>query len=104
MGSAEGTGLAVRQLGQRSNIFDLFLNSASSLEVEIFGGAAVRYPYQQVFRERYEPRYGGLIVTWGDPVPALAGDTMDNINPESLSQAALAVNLTLINAAHEPQY
>jgi ABC-type dipeptide/oligopeptide/nickel transport system permease subunit len=104
MGSAEGTGLSVRQLGQRSNIFDLFISSASSLEVEIFGGAAVRYPYQQVFHDRYEPRYGGLIVTWGDPPPALAGDTMDNIDPENLNQAALAINLTLINAAHEPQY
>ena len=104
MGGVDGEGLAIRQLGARDTMLNLFINSASNMDVEIYGGAAVRHPYQQVFQGRFEPRYGALIVTWGDPEPALAADTFEGIDPLHLSQAAQAVNLTLITAAHEPQF
>jgi hypothetical protein len=104
LGSATGEGLAVRQLGDRGDLFDLFISSASDMGTEIRGGAAVRHPYHTIFRGEDEPLHGGLIVTWGDPPPALAEDTVDTVAPSNLSLSAQAVNLTLIVAAHEPLY
>jgi peptide/nickel transport system permease protein len=104
MGGVGGGGLAVRPLGSNSNILELLMSSAGDMDVAIHGGASVRYSYQRVFRGESEPRYGGLILTWGDPPPGLAEDTADRINPEQLLQAAQAANLTLIAAAHEPRY
>jgi hypothetical protein len=104
MGGAEGRGFAIRQVGQHGNLFDLFVASADDMDIEILGGAAASYPYQQIFRGDREPQYGGMIVTWEGLPPAPAADALARINPDHLRQAAQAVNLTLIAAAHEPRY
>ncbi len=104
VGGQAGEGLVIRQLGEQRNIFDLFVASASDMDVEIYDGAPARYTYQHAFRGEREPLYGGMIVTWGALPPALAEDTPDRINPDHLNQTAQAVNLTLITAAHEPRY
>ena len=108
LGGATGDGLVVRQMGRRDNLFNLLVSSAERLNVDVVQGLALRQHYQRVFSgehgDQFGGRYGTLIATWGDPRPALADDTLDNINPHHLSQAAQVVNLTLITAAHEPRY
>ena len=49
-------------------------------------------------------QYGTLVVTWGDPEPALEEDTLQSMDQEHLGQAAEVVNLALISAAREPVY
>ncbi|MCP4538438.1 MAG: M28 family peptidase [Chloroflexi bacterium] len=98
-GNAEG-GLVVRQRSGRDNLLELLDSSAAGLDVKVVEGLALRRHYQQLF----DGRNGTLIATWGDPEPSLDKDTLDNINPENLSQAAQVINLTLITAAHEPRY
>jgi len=100
LGSAEGNGLVVRPVGGRDNLLNLLVASAGRLDVPVVQGGRLRHPYQTLL----PGRYGTLVITWGDPDPALAADTLENINPAHLSQAAQVVNLTLITAAHEPRY
>jgi len=108
LGGTGGSGLVVRNLGARDNLFDLLVTSAHELDVNVSEGVALRRHYQQLFTEEYDDDYGGLygslVVTWGDPEPNLDGDTLGRIDSEHLRQAAEAVNLTLITAAHEPRY
>jgi ABC-type dipeptide/oligopeptide/nickel transport system permease subunit len=108
LGGAAGDGLVVHQAGGGNNLFDLLTASAARLDVEVTQGTAMHRYYQQTFTgmsgDRYGGRNGSLIVTWGDPQPTLADDTLDHINPRHLSQAAQVINLTLITAAHEPRY
>ena len=108
MGGAAGEGMVVRQSGGRDNLFNLLVRSADKLDVSVTPGLARRHHYQWVFSGQYGDRFPGrngtLIVTWGDPEPGLAKDTVDRIDPAHLSQAAQVVNLTLITAAHEPRY
>jgi len=108
LGGTAGDELVVRQMGRRDNLFNLLLSSAARLDVDVAQGLALRHHYQRVFSGEYGDQFGGrygtLIATWGDPKPALAADTLDNIDPQHLSQAAQVINLTLITAAHEPTY
>jgi len=108
LGSAAGEELVVRQMGRRDNLFNLLVSSAARLDADVAQGLVLRHHYQRVFSGEYGDQFGGrygtLIATWGDPKPALADDTLDNINPQHLSRAAQVVNLTLITAAHEPRY
>ena len=109
LGSADGEGLVVRSLGLRNHtLFDLLVDSAERLEVNVEQGLAMRHHYQQTFTgqfgDQYGARYGTLIVTWGDPEPTLAADTVDTLDIEHLSKAAQVINLTLITAAHEPRF
>ncbi len=109
LASADGDGLVVRSLGRRNQtLFDLLVNSANRLEVNVTQGLAMRRHYQQTFTgeygDQFGARYGTVIATWGDPEPGLADDTLDSINPEHLSKAAQVINLTLITAAHEPRF
>jgi Zn-dependent M28 family amino/carboxypeptidase len=100
LGGREGRGLVVLPVAGRSNLFDLLAASANRLGVTVAQGGWPRHPYQGLL----EGRYGTLLVTWGDPAPALAADRLENIDPAHLSRAAQVVNLTLITAAHEPRY
>ena len=100
LGSGTGDGLVVRQVSGQDNLFDLLVSSAERLDVDVTQGGATRHRYQRLF----SGENGTLVVTWGDPPPAWADDTLDSINPRHLSQAAQVVNLTLITAAHEPRY
>jgi hypothetical protein len=108
LGGPDGDGLVVRNLGARDNLFDLLVASANKLDVNVSEGVALRHHYQQLFTGEYGDDYGGLygslVVTWGDPEPKLEIDTLDRIDSEHLRQAAEAVNLALITAAHEPRY
>ncbi len=108
LAGAEGDGLIVRRMGRRDSLFDLLVASAGRLDVDVAEGLAMRHHYQQVFSGEYGDqlggRYGTLIVTWGDPKPRLAGDTLESLDLEHLSQATQVINLTLITAAHEPSY
>ena len=108
LGNAAGNGLVVRKMGRSDNLFNLFVSSAERLDVNVEQGLAMRRHYQQLFTGEYGDqlggRFGSLIATWGDPRPALAQDTLENINAQHLSKAAQVVNLTLITAAHEPTY
>lgn len=100
LGGSTGEGLVVRPVSGRPNLFNLLVASAGRLGVPVARGGLLRHPYQEVL----SGRYGTLVITWGDPEPALADDTLENINPRHLSQAAQVVNLMLITAAHEPRY
>lgn len=108
LGGAEGKGLVVRNLGERDDLFDLLSASTNKLQVNVSEGLALRRHYQQLFTGEYGDDhgalYGSLVVTWGDPEPKFEVDTVDRIDPEHLHQAAEAINLTLITAAHEPRY
>jgi hypothetical protein len=104
LGGAAGDGLVVGQVGNQEELFELLNASARKLDVEATRGLALRRHYQQVFSGKYTPRNGALVVTWGDPEPALENDTLEAIDPQHLSQAAEVINLTLIEAAHEPRY
>ncbi len=109
LGGVDGDGLIVRPLGMRNHtLFDLLINSAERLEVNVEQGLAMRRHYQQTFTgqfgDQYGARYGTVIVTWGDPAPTLAADTLETLDIEHLSQAAQVINLTLITAAHEPRF
>jgi len=100
LGGTTGDGLVVRQVSGQDKLFNLLVNSASRLDVPVAQGGVLRHTYQELL----SGRYGTLVVTWGDPPPALADDTLDRIDPHRLGQAAQVVNLTLITAAHEPRY
>lgn len=100
VGGPEGEGLVVRPVSGRSNFLNLLTASANRLGVTVAQGGWPRHPYQGLMTGRY----GTLLVTWGDPDPALATDTVESIDLDHLSQAAQVVNLTLITAAHEPRY
>jgi hypothetical protein len=108
LGGVDDGGLVARQLGGRYTLYDLLTASADKLGVKVSEGLAARRHYQQfITGERGDPYvalYGSLVITWGDPEPALGADTLERINPEHLSQAAEVVNLTLITAVHEPRY
>jgi ABC-type dipeptide/oligopeptide/nickel transport system permease subunit len=108
LGGSEGDGLVVRQLGRQQTLPDLLESSAERLNVSVSQGLAMRRHYQQVFSgeygDQFGARYGTLVVTWGDPEPKLAADSLDTIDRHHLSQAAQAINLTLITAAHEPRF
>jgi len=108
LGSTTGDGLVVRSIGRQDRLYDLLVASAQRLEVNVTPGAAIRHHYQQLFTGQYGDKFGGingtLVVTWGDPQPAFEADTVESIVPEHLRQAAQAINLTLITAAHEPRY
>jgi hypothetical protein len=108
LGGTAGDELVVRQMGQRDTLLNLLVSSAEKLDVSVSQGLAMRHHYQQVFSGQYGDqlggRYGTLIATWGDPVPMLANDTLENIDYQHLSQAAQAINLTLITTAHEPRF
>lgn len=100
LGGHQGRGLVVLPVSGQSNLFNLLAASANRLDVPVAQGGRVRWPYQGLLKGRY----GTLLVTWGDPVPALAADGLENIDLDHLSQAAQVINLTLITAAHEPRY
>ena len=106
--ATSGDGLVVHQAGRGDDLFNLLVSSAERLDVSIHQGNEMRRHYQQVFSGEQGDQLGGrngtLVVTWGDPQPALAGDTLDSISIENLSKATQAVNLALITAAHEPRY
>jgi ABC-type dipeptide/oligopeptide/nickel transport system permease subunit len=112
LGGAAGDGLVVRPLGRRNienhTLFNLLVSSADRMEVAVTQGLAMRHHYQQTFTgqfgDSFGTRYGTLIVTWGDPEPTLADDSVENIDLEHLSRAAQVINLTLITAAHEPRF
>lgn len=108
LGGIEGDGLVVRKLGAHDNLFDLLVASANRLDVNVSEGLALRRHYQQLFTGEYGDDYralhGSLVVTWGDPEPKLEVDTLDRIDAGHIRQAAEAINLTLITAAHEPRY
>jgi ABC-type dipeptide/oligopeptide/nickel transport system permease subunit len=108
MGGVAGEGLVVRHTGGQDDLLNLLFASAARLDVPVEPGLALRHHYQLVFSgeqgDRVTGRHGTVIATWNDPDPALSEDTVENIDPEHLSQAAQVVNLTLITAAHEPQY
>ena len=108
LGGSSGDGIVVRQAGGRDNLFNLLVASSDRLDVEVTTGLARRHHYQWVFSGQYGDQFAGrngtLVVTWGDPQPALAEDILENISPQHLSQAAQVINLTLITAAHEPRY
>jgi ABC-type dipeptide/oligopeptide/nickel transport system permease subunit len=100
LGGGGDDGLVVHQVSGRETLFNLLAVSAARLDVGLTRALALRHAYQNLL----EARDGTLVITWGDPPPALAEDTLENIDPESLSQAAQVINLTLITAAHEPTY
>jgi ABC-type dipeptide/oligopeptide/nickel transport system permease subunit len=108
LGGADDGGLVVRQLGGRDALYDVLSASADQLGVKASEGLAMRRHYQQfITGERGDPYvalYGSLVITWGDPEPALGADTLDRIDSEHLGQAAEVVNLTLITVVHEPRY
>ncbi len=108
LGGSAGDDLVVRRMNGRDNLFDLLASGAASLGVDVVEGLALRQHYQRIFSgergSQLGTRYGTLIVTWGDPEPALAEDTPDTIDPLHLSQATQVINLALIKAAHEPRY
>ncbi|HDQ71883.1 MAG TPA: M28 family peptidase, partial [Chloroflexi bacterium] len=108
LGSDDGNQLIVRKMGRQDRLFNLLVSSAERLDVQVSQGLALRHHYQRLFSGEIDrqlaSRYGTLIVTWGDPEPALAQDTLDRITPAHLSRAAQVINLTLITAAHEPTY
>ena len=89
-------------------MYDLLVSSASELGVRVNEGLTRRHPYQQFITgdrgDSHVALNGSLVVTWGDPRRGLDADTVDEIDPEHLRQAAEVVNLTLIRAAHEPRY
>ena len=98
------SGLRQQLVPALEELFELLNASARKLDTKIARGLALRRHYQQVFSGKYTPRNGALVVTWGDPEPALENDTLEAIDPQYLSQAAEVINLTLIKAAHEPRY
>jgi len=100
LGGATGDGLIVRQGEGRDTLYHLLLDSAAHLKVPVGAGGALRHPYQGVL----SGRYGTLVVTWGDPQPALDQDTVARIDARRLGMATQVVNLTLITAAHEPAW
>ena len=100
MGSGIGDGLVVQKLSGRDNLFNLLVDSAGRLDVNVTQSNVPGHSYQRII----DGRYGTLVVTWGNPRPAPAEDTLASIDPGHLSQAAQAVNLALIAAAHEPRY
>jgi len=100
LGSDIGDGLVVYQVSGRDNLLNLLVSSADKLGVDVTQGPALRHRYQRLFNGRS----GTLVVTWGNPPPALANDTPEHINAQHLSQAAQVVNLALITAAHESRY
>ena len=100
LGSATGSGLVVQQVSGGDKLFDLLVASAGRLNVEVTRGPALLHGYQRLFKGQN----GTLVVTWGNPPPALEGDTPDGIDARHLSRAAQAINLALITAAHEPRY
>jgi ABC-type dipeptide/oligopeptide/nickel transport system permease subunit len=100
LGGAAGDGLVVRRVNGRDNLFNLLANSGSKLDVSVVQRDVPGHPYQEILGGRY----GTMVVTWDSPLPALAEDTLERINPAHLSQAAQAINLALITAAHEPRY
>jgi hypothetical protein len=108
LGGGEGEGLVVRHTGGQEDLLSLLFASADRLDVPIEPGLGLRHHYQLVFSgqhgDRVAGRHGTVIATWGDPDLTLAEDTVGNIDLTHLSQAAQVVNLTLITAAHEPQY
>lgn len=96
----DGPGLMIRQVSGLSKLLDLFAASAARLGVPVGQGGRILHPYQELL----QGRNGTVLVTWGDPDPALADDTVDQVNVDHLSRAAQVINLTLITAAHEPRY
>ena len=100
LGSATGSGLVAQQVSGGDSLFDLLVASAGRLNVEVTRGPALLHDYQRLFKGQN----GTLVVTWGNPAPALEGDTPDRIGARHLSRAAQAINLALITAAHEPRY
>jgi ABC-type dipeptide/oligopeptide/nickel transport system permease subunit len=106
--AASGDGLVVHQAGRDDSLFNLLASSAERLDLTVRQGNALCRHYQYVFSGEQGDQLGGrngtLVVTRGDPQPALAADTIDAISIENLSKATQAVNLALITAAHEPRY
>jgi hypothetical protein len=100
LGSATGSGLVLQQVSGGNKLFDLLVASAGRLSVEVTRGPALLHQYQGLFKGQN----GTLVVTWGNPPPALEGDTPDGIDARHLSQAAQVINLALITAVHEPRY
>lgn len=107
-GGSEG-GLVARQMGGRDELYEMLTDSAASLGLSVSDGLEhPRHPYQEFIvgehDDSYVALYGSLLITWGNPDPALAADTLENVDPAHLAEAAEAVNLTLIRAVHEPRY
>ncbi|MGC9335438.1 MAG: M28 family peptidase [Anaerolineae bacterium] len=100
LGSTTTEGLVVDQVVGRSTLFELVESSARRLGVGVTQGSALRYPYQRLFKGQY----GTLVATWGSVPPDWDDDTIEGIDPQHLSRATEVVNLTLIQAAHEPRY
>jgi len=100
LGSATGSGLVAQQVSGGNKLFDLLVASAGRLNVEVTRGPALLHHYQRLLKGQN----GTLVVTWGNPPPALEGDTPDRLDARHLSQAAQVINLALITAAHEPRY
>ena len=107
LGSAREGGLIVHQRGS-DLLYGLLVSSASELGVRVNEGPTRQHPYQQFITghrgDSHVALNGSLVVTWGNPRRGLDADTLDEIDPEHLRQAAEVVNLTLIRAAHEPRY
>jgi ABC-type dipeptide/oligopeptide/nickel transport system permease subunit len=108
LGGGRGDGLVVRKTGGRDTLYNLLADCAGDVGVPVREGLSFYHPYQQFISgdrgDRHVARDGSLVVTWGGPDPALADDTLDQIDSEHLSKSAEAVNLMLIQAAHEPRY
>jgi hypothetical protein len=100
LGGTAGDGLVVNHVSGRDALFDLLVQSAGRLDVKVYESDFLRRFYQGLL----SARNGTLVVTWGDPIPALEEDTLQRIDRERLSEAAQVINLTLITAAHEVQY
>jgi ABC-type dipeptide/oligopeptide/nickel transport system permease subunit len=100
LGGTAGDGLVVNHVSGRDTLFDLLVQSAGRLDVKVYESDFLRRFYQGLL----SARNGTLVVTWGDPIPALEEDTLQRIDRERLSEAAQVINLTLITAAHEVQY
>jgi hypothetical protein len=100
LGSTTTDGLVVERVADRSTLFELVESSANRLGVDVAEGSVLRCPYQRLF----DGQYGTLVITWGSAQPTWDRDTVENIDPQHLSQATEAINLALIQAAHEPRY
>ena len=108
LGGDRGAELVVRRTGGRDVVYDLLADCAGEVGVRVRDGLSFYHPYQAFISgdkgDRLVARDGSLVVTWGGHGLALDADTLDRIDGEHLRKSAEAINLMLIQAAHEPRY